>query len=334
MRIRVPRKPSNEMWSQAVFHSPMSATYSISDRQLDRRNRGSPRARAASSRACCGAVGVGERRPRRRRRGGCSPVHERTRSARLTKTGARAVFDSVSPVLPSLPAYGTPRARASSYRAGDVRPERGREVDERAARVERGVGVETGRGEDGLPAAERVLERRRLSCAGSGAAKASVEETLTTTTRESPFRSRNASRSPWRPRDELERRPAELVRRDARPKIFLAFPRGRPATACGSQDGITPACARACARSESRVSARSWPPKTRSEIAGRPTAAKGGNSVTSPVGWTRPALSAPAPAIVVVATEPRPPISHSPVFSEEGMGRRRSLCGGALDVCR
>ena len=43
-----------------------------------------------------------------------------------------------------------------------------------------------------------------------------------------------------------------------------------------------------------------------------PASANGGRMVTSPVGSARPAATAAAPVIAVVATDPRPPTSHTP----------------------
>ena len=67
----------------------------------------------------------------------------------------------------------------------------------------------------------------------------------------------------------------------------------------------------------------SWPPKTSSSSAGRPASTNGSFSVTRPIGGARPATTAPAPATVVVATEPRAPSSQTPT-------RAASLCGASL----
>src|SRR5262245_13052624 len=53
------------------------------------------------------------------------PIQLRTRKLRAANIGANTDFRSVSPVFPSLPAYGTPRARASSSSAGQELPKDG-----------------------------------------------------------------------------------------------------------------------------------------------------------------------------------------------------------------
>ena len=53
------------------------------------------------------------------------PYQPSTVSARMGNIGASAVLSSVSPVLPSRPASGTPAARASSATAGSDAPAEG-----------------------------------------------------------------------------------------------------------------------------------------------------------------------------------------------------------------
>ena len=84
-------------------------------------------------------------------------------------------------------------------------------------------------------------------------------------------------------------------------------------TASGSPVGITPPSTSRAARAASGVSTRSWPPKTSSSRPGSPASANGAVAVTTPVVGASPAAIAAAPVMVVVATEPRLPISHAPV---------------------
>src|SRR5918999_2071190 len=60
--------------------------------------------------AACGSLSVRPSPPPSR----LTEDQERTRSARLVNIGASALLSRVSPVLPSQPAQGTPRAWASS----------------------------------------------------------------------------------------------------------------------------------------------------------------------------------------------------------------------------
>lgn len=69
----------------------------------------------------------------------------------------------------------------------------------------------------------------------------------------------------------------------------------------------------------------SWPPKTRDGSGGSAAAAKGAVSLTMPVAGWSPAVTAAHPATAVVATEPRAPMSHTPVrggdwLSDAGAG--------------
>src|SRR5215207_4820040 len=82
--------------------------------------------------------------------------------------------------------------------------------------------------------------------------------------------------------------------------------------ALGSPTGSTPSSTRRAARRASGVSTTSCPPKTRSPSSGIPASAKSGRMVTMPVGSASPAPTAAAPVSAVVATEPRPPTSHTP----------------------
>ena len=95
------------MWSQAVFHSPRSRTFSIRNGRLDRVAEDLLEQPALGVELGLAArVRVGERRAVAAAEQ-VHPAHERTRSARAANAGASADFISVSPVLPSLPASGT-----------------------------------------------------------------------------------------------------------------------------------------------------------------------------------------------------------------------------------
>jgi hypothetical protein len=63
----------------------------------------------------------------------------------------------------------------------------------------------------------------------------------------------------------------------------------------------------------SGVEVSSCPPTISSPKAGRATVSKRGRAVTRPVRSLRSSLRAAIPTIVVVATEPRAPMNHTPV---------------------
>src|SRR5690349_2699633 len=90
-----------------------------------------------------------------------------------------------------------------------------------------------------------------------------------------------------------------------------------PPSAAGRPTGSTPSSTSREARMASGVSTTSWPPKTRSPSAGRPAWSK--LLVTSPVGSASPAATAAAPVKAVVATDPRPPTSHTPTLESPFM---------------
>ena len=84
------------------------------------------------------------------------PYQPSTVSARMGNIGASAVLSSVSPVLPSRPASGTPAARAISTTAGSDAPARWSEVRVRTARLDRGERIERRRGDARIVVVERA----------------------------------------------------------------------------------------------------------------------------------------------------------------------------------
>ena len=194
---------------------------------------------------------------------------------------------------------------------GQPRARRGREVDERAAALDRRERVERARREHGQSAVERLEQVVRVACAGCGSAGGSVEDRLMTTTRSSPFRVRNAGRSAaarstaargcWRASSQpMPGRCSASTAASAR--------RARGTSPCG----ITPSSTSRAARRPSGVSTTSWPPKTRSASSGRPASANGVGHRDEAGRRREPGDDRAAPVTVVVATEPRAPTSQTP----------------------
>ena len=239
------------------------------------------------------------------------PAHERTFSARAANAGASADFMNVSPVLPSLPASGTSCASASASIAGRRAPTDGVKSTN-AQPVSIAASAYSALG-GRIPRFWSIasISARGSSCAGCGSIGASVEETLTTTTCARSWRVRNAFRSVT-----MRASAACGSSRASRPVIpgrcSDSAASSAPASAPGRPTGSTPSSTRRAARIASGVSTTSWPPKTRSPSSTSPASANGGRIVTSPVGSASPAATAAAPVIAVVATDPRPPTSHTP----------------------
>ncbi|WP_344898834.1 hypothetical protein [Streptosporangium longisporum] len=232
----------------------------------------------------------------------------RTLRLRWANIGASTDLTSVSPVLPSWPAYGSPCRQASRSRAGSLAPVEGvkstyGQPARKAAYAVRALGGSRSR-EFASPASSSS----RSAWAGWGAGAGSVVETLTTTTRSRPCRSRNSVMSAaiscavaaWSPATGTCRRSSSTRASSS-------------CSACTSLTGTIPAPASAAAFFSSGVATMSCPPKTRSPRPGSPAPRNSGSSVTQPVGGARPARTASAPITLVTATEPRAPTSHTPV---------------------